>query len=566
MNQSSSSKNNSKSVESFDGIEKSIDGKNNKENTNGKIHGDDEKEGHKHMKDDKIIHGIDEKHGVNLDITNPDINLDSDRAIATDLEHDVGVKVEVKVDEEATKETAVVDEDAVPDAKIRWCRLFFQMLNICVGYYLFGYEIGVFNSIQGNIGHDLKWAEADKKTNITLISVMISIGAIFGAAAMGKITAAIGRKWAYIIFDIIMLVGIALTFILDTAAMIVGRFVCGFGVGGFVSLVPMFIHEITPDKYIGYGNALYNVVFNMGLLSAFGLGNNASPADQDDLVWWRIMYFFPSIFIILNMVLLLTVFKNDTPKHCLLEGDHEGCLDAMKDVYCNEEEIKKVVESLENHLHKKKQEAEEYTYKVLCSSRFAKQLLLGIVLMIGIQCTAINVFNYYSTSIFLKTMNLKDATLFTTMLGVGKFSGSIISIFIFGKFSKKKTLLAGMGILCGILFVVSILAYKDVTDPIKYLLILFYLSYGSTIFTAFEVGPEILPDIGLGILGFVHWVANVVVVLTLPYMLSSSLDFQWTVMIYSLLLGLIMLYVGLFYKETHGKTLNEVEEVYQTWL
>ena len=493
--------------------------------------------------------------------------IDTDRDIEENLGRNKEEEDEIRVNVKSEAlETEKKEEEEAPRAKIRWGRLLSQMLNISIGYYVFGYEVGVFNSIQGNVAFDLNWTGTDEKTYVTIVSVMIAIGAVFGAAVSGKVTAAVGRKWAFIIFDCIMIVGISITFIANTAAMIIGRFICGFSVGAYVALTPLFIHEIMPDKYIGYGSALYNIAFNVGLISAFGLGNNVAPTDQPDLVWWRVMYFFPGIFVVLNIILFLGVFKFDSPKHLLQEGDHEGCVDAYRDIYYDEEEIKVVVKALEDHLHKKQKEAEEYTFKVLCSARFAKQLLLGIVLMLGIQFCAINVFNYYSTSIFLKTMPLKEATLFTSMLGVGQLAGSIISIFIFGKFSKKKTVLAGYGILFGILFIVSILAYTNNTDPIKYLMIIFFLDFGATIFTSFEIQAEILPDIGLGVLGFVHWLVNVVVVLTLPYMLASVLDFQWTIMIYAGLLLVIIIYIAIFYKESHGKTLNEVEEIYKTWL
>ena len=458
------------------------------------------------------------------------------------------------------------DDELAPEAKIRWGRLISQMLNISLGYYVFGYEVGVFNPIQGNVAFDLNWTGTDEKTFVTIVSVMIAVGGIFGAAVIGKITAAVGRRWAFIIFDCIFIVGISITFIANTAAMIIGRFICGFSVGAYVALVPLFIHEIMPDKYIGYGSALYNIICNIGLVSAFALGNNVPPIDQPDLVWWRVMYFFPGIFIVLNIILFLTVFKFDSPKNLLQEGDHEGCIDAYREIYYDDEEIREIVKILEEHLHKKEKEAEEYTYTVLCSARFAKQLLLGVILMLGIQFCAINVFTYYSTSIFLKTMTLKDATLFTSMLGIGLIIGSVISIFIFVKFPKKKIILIGYGILFVILFIVSILAYTNNTDPIKYLMIFFYLDFGATVFITFEIQAEILPDIGLGVIGFVHWIFNVVVVLKLPYMLSSELDFHWTIMIYAGLLLCIIIYIVLFYKETNGKSMNEVEEVYLTWM
>jgi len=167
--------------------------------------------------------------------------------------------------------------------------------------------------------------------------------------------------------------------------------------------------------------------------------------------------------------------------------------------------------------------------------------------------------------IFLRTEPLKTATLFTTMLGVARFAGSIISIFIFGKIAKKKILLTGLTLMCCCLFCVSLLEYFQTPDPEKYLIITLYFLYGLSIFTIMEIGPEILPDIGVGLITLAYWIFNIFIVVTLPYMISSEMELQWTIMLYFCILALMIILIGIFYKESNGLTLNEVEELYKTW-
>jgi len=451
-----------------------------------------------------------------------------------------------------------------PEYKLRMCNLISLMLNISIGYFMIGYEVGVFNQIQENVNTDLGWDTEEKKIYISIISVMIPVGAVFGSVIMGKSAHNIGRKYAYITWDCIIIVGIAITMIANTYSMIIGRFICGFGVGGFVVLVPMLMKEYVPDRYEGYGAAMYAVSFNIGLLTSFALGLNISDITKPDFVWWRIMFAFPCILILINIILLLTKYTQETPIYLLSIDDREGCINSYKQIYEEEEDILKVILDLENHL-KKKKEAEEITYSILCSPRFSKQLFIGFILNIAYMSPATNIFNSYSTMIFKRTEPLETATLFTTMLGVARFAGSIISIFIFGRIKKKTILLTGLTLMCCCLLIVSMLEYFQLPSPEKYIIIVLYFLYGLSIFTIMEIGPEILPDIGVGLITLAYWIFNIFIVVTLPYMISSEMELQWTIMLYFCILGLMIILIGIFYKESVGLTLNEVEELYKTW-
>jgi MFS family permease len=457
------------------------------------------------------------------------------------------------------------EEEEEREFNVRWGNLYGLMFNISLGYFFFGYEVGVFNPLQNNIAHDLGWADADKKTYKAVISVMISCGGLIGAFSMGKVAAKIGRRKSYMIADAILIAGISITFIANTISMIIGRFICGLGVGGFVALTPLTMNEFVPDNMEGKGCALYGFMFNFGVLCSFALGCNTHPSDQFDLVWWRIMFFIPTIICLLNMFLWLFKFKYDTPKYLLLTNDRLGAILSFGEVYESKDDIIFVIEELESHL-KKKTEHEQYTYAMLFSNRFNKQLFVGIFLHIALQATALSVFNYYSTSIFLRTLSMTDATLYSAMLGVAKVAGALVAFAYYGKIKKKTILLCGFSVLAACLFTISLLEYGKVIEPEKFVLIFFYFIFGCSIVTVFEVGPGILPDIGVGILSMCYWLFTIAVVVSLPYMLASPMEFGWTCMFYCILLVVSSVMVAIFYKEPEdGATLNEVEELYATW-
>jgi major inositol transporter-like SP family MFS transporter len=382
---------------------------------------------------------------------------------------------------------------------------------------------------------------------------------------MGKMAGKIGRRKGYLLADAIIIVGISITFIANTYSMIVGRFIIGLGVGGFVALTPLTMNEYVPDDQEGKGCALYAFMFNFGILCAFALGANTHPTDQLDLVWWRIMYAVPCGPVIVNMFLWLFKYKHDTPKFLLMSNDREGAILAYGEVYDNQEDIMYVLEELEFHL-KKKAEQEQYTYAILFSPRFGRQLFIGVILHLALQATALSVFNYYSTSIFQRTLSNADSTLYSAMLGVAKVVGAIIAFFIYGKVKKKTILLIGFATLAACLFVISLLEYAKITEPEKFILIFFYFTFGASIATVFEIGPQLLPDIGVGILSMCYWLFTIAIVVSLPYMLASPLGFGWTCMFYCGVLVVSMIIIAILYRETEeGATLNEVEIMYSTW-
>jgi len=454
-----------------------------------------------------------------------------------------------------------ITEKSEEELKIKTGNLLLQMINISLGHFLYGYETGVFNQIQKNVAFDLEWKSEEKTLYLSLISVMIPLGATFGALISGKLANSIGRKLSFIILDVILIVGTIITLFANTYSMIVGRFIAGYSVGGYVTLVPMTIKETVPVRFEGYGTAMYNILYNIGMLFAFSLGINIPPIDKPDFLWWRVCFGFPIVFALLNMLLLLTYFKLDTPKHLLEKGDREGAIESFRYLYENDEEIEGLMLTLEEHI-KRKEQSEEITYKVVLGPRFSKQLFIGCLLMIAFQTTCLGIFNYYSTIVFARSMTLQKANLFTTLEGITRFAGSILSIFIFGKVSNKIIAMVGYSLICGCLFAISICDIFDILEPQNYLILFHYLCFGASAMSAYKINAEILPDIGIGIATLVHWIGNFLIVLSIPFLFASLLAFKWTVMLYASVQLVCIILIGILYKDAPGLSPDEVENLY----
>ena len=116
----------------------------------------------------------------------------------------------------------------------------------------------------------------------------------------------------------------------------VGRFIQGFGAGGFSNLVPIMINEVSPPEIRGRTGVLIQIIINFGIFVAalFGLGlpHNAQDVGRNDLIW-RIMTGLPIAIGIIMILLFVTVYRYDTPYIYLKSDNREAARKALMLVY-----------------------------------------------------------------------------------------------------------------------------------------------------------------------------------------------------------------------------------------
>ena len=60
-------------------------------------------------------------------------------------------------------------------------KIFTQVISICLGSFMSGYGMGVFNPAQEDIAYQLKWSNEEINFNKGMITSGIAIGAALGA-------------------------------------------------------------------------------------------------------------------------------------------------------------------------------------------------------------------------------------------------------------------------------------------------------------------------------------------------------------------------------------------------
>lgn len=112
--------------------------------------------------------------------------------------------------------------------------------------------------------------------------------------------------------------------IFDFFALLIGRLIVGYSVGVLSVLTPLFISEVSPVELSGPLGTLSQIMCTVGIMIGYFMGYLAplklTPAGKDNPAIlstnsWRYVFMVPGVIAITHSLLLLFVFKHDTPKY-----------------------------------------------------------------------------------------------------------------------------------------------------------------------------------------------------------------------------------------------------------
>lgn len=237
------------------------------------------------------------------------------------------------------------------------------------------------------------------------------LGAIVGALLTGPLMP-IGRWNILIIVNTLAIVGslVQATCFGNFYIYINAKFVFGAAAGGFSAITPKVITEITPKPYQGGAGGAFQSGVCLGILASgalISLGYPAYPKTggllQGDnarnfLIWTPLIPFSISL---LQMCLLLFVYRFDTPAFMKAKGDDEKLREVLAKIY-KPEAIQGVIDEINVEGKKDDGEADEddkgkQTYRdICCNPRFNRATWLGCAFAVFQQTSGVNILYMYS--------------------------------------------------------------------------------------------------------------------------------------------------------------------------
>ncbi|XP_044744508.1 facilitated trehalose transporter Tret1-like [Coccinella septempunctata] len=229
-------------------------------------------------------------------------------------------------------------------------------------------------------------------TEESLITSLVSLGAICGPIAAGYFSEAIGRKRSLLMFAIPMLFAHSiLAFATRPVEFYVARFMLGVGTGSVFTVVPMYVGEIAETQTRGFLSGLMGVFLALGLLYVYTLGPLVSLRTFSFLLMAPLGLF----------LFLFGFFVPESPYYYLTKGnerDAEISLNKLRknDPCANLKELALMKETVEGF-----SDSGLSLCDLFKSRRFRKGLTISATLMLLQQCIGVTVVFSYMENIFI---------------------------------------------------------------------------------------------------------------------------------------------------------------------
>jgi MFS family permease len=156
--------------------------------------------------------------------------------------------------------------------------------------FLFGYHSGVVNEPLESISTDLGFAGNTLAEGL-VVSICLG-GAFIGCLFSGSVADAIGRRRAFQLSALPMIIGAAVSALTNSMeGMLFGRFLVGTGMGLGPPVASLYITEVSPPVVRGTYGSLVQIATCLGIIVSLLIGTPVKDIDR----WWRVCFWVAAI-------------------------------------------------------------------------------------------------------------------------------------------------------------------------------------------------------------------------------------------------------------------------------
>lgn len=464
---------------------------------------------------------------------------------------------------------------------LNW-RLVALTITASLGGLLFGFDTGLLGGIVAmqTFKDDFGLTPENESEIQGNCVALLQAGCFFGVIAMAFITDKLGRRKAIMGGSAIFCVGA----VLQTAAsgilgvFYAGRVVSGLGVGAASMLTPTFISETAPKEIRGKLLTGYSCLLFFGVAISYWV-NYACQQTLSGSHQWLVpvgLQLVPGVFLGAGMIPL-----KESPRWLIKKNQRNRALENLRYLRSadhTDDEILEEFAEICDVADMEATEADGVTFKEVFLPGNRSRFLIAISLMICQQLSGTNSFTYYAPILFQKVglSGESSGLLATGVYGIVKTVFSIISmLFLIERVGRKWSLLVGGFVMGSALLIVAIIYVthppKDGADPSQYsyvMIVMIYIycvaysgSWGPVPWTyCAEIFPNRLREYGVTAGTATQWAFNFMVSKVVPIGIENL---GWRIFLMFAIFNFAFLaYTFFFIKETKGKSLEEMEELF----
>jgi SP family arabinose:H+ symporter-like MFS transporter len=428
-----------------------------------------------------------------------------------------------------------------------------------IGGFLFGYDTAVINGANSYLKAHMNLTP----TQEGLAGASAILGCIPGAMFSGFLSDKFGRKKLLFICALLYAVSGLLSAIPNTFnQFLAARIISGLGIGASSMICPVYIAEISPEKWRGRLGTLFQLGIVTGIFLTLFV-NKVIQGMGDD-VWntaygWRWMLGMEVVPAAAFIALLFAV--PESPRWLAQKGRESEARDVLQKVGGAEHAQTELSAIREATSH------EEGRFSELFSGPFRKPLVIAVVLMACSQFCGINAIMYYSTKIFESAGAGKNVA-FTSSVWVGliNLAFTFVAIGFVDRAGRRPLLLIGTAVQVVALALVGWMFHAQIHGTgLLICVVLFIAAFAMALgpvgwLFCSEVFPNKVRGRAMSLAALTVWVSCYIVAQTFPMLNDSpTIGPAKTFWAYAIVSLFAFIFVFAFVPETKGRTLEEIE-------
>lgn len=469
-----------------------------------------------------------------------------------------------------------------------------------IGGGLFGFDISSMSGVLGTMAYKRYFGNPVSYRQGGITCAM-PFGSLVGALSSSFIADRWSRRTSIQIASVFWVIGsIIQCASVDIGMLVVGRVIAGLCVGIASSICPVYQAEIAPKEIRGRVVSLQQWAITWGILIQYfiqygasnvdGGPNNPSQSTSAFRIPWGIQI-IPAVILFFGMF-----FLPRSPRWLASKDRWEEAVQVMAALHgggdVNHPKVLAEYQEIEETLRFEREEAIS-SYRQLVEPRMLKRVILGMSIQMWSQLCGMNVMMYYVVYI-MEGANIASPLLTASVQYILNVALTLPAIIYLDRFGRRPSMLIGSFFMMTFLFIVGALQasygipnvppYKNSTNSditwiiynnkavskaivsMTYLFVCtFATTWGPTSWTyPSEIYPTKIRAKAVSLSTASNWFWNCVLAFGVPPLLTNI---NWKMyMIFATFNGAAFIHMFLTAPETKGKTLEEMDDVFDSGL
>lgn len=466
---------------------------------------------------------------------------------------------------ESGKELKISPKDLKSNA---YC-LFLAFL-LAFGASEFGYNFNIFNILSKDIFQGVYQQKEDEMLkNSANMGLVYCFGAGFGSSLVGFFTRKIGKFRSMITFSLISLLAYGLGCIAYLPFLFISRAILGVSAGFNLGLCMPYVHDLVPSLYTTFAaKSLFSFLVGPLQLSLF---LHSQIPKQHTQNYWRFFYTFPSLFVVIRIILMILLYRIEAPGDILNwsqdDLDSEETLIKLElslGRFYRSSQIQGVAKyRIQLYKNIKKRNKQDSSYAAQFKQPNFEKMCVGLFINYVKNASGLLLMNLFSAEILGPIFPSLNSDYLVILIQLMNLSGSLINSLIGNRIETKTMLLIGAAMNCLSFVSLNFWLSLDFKLPAMVSALSFSLFMGMGLgANSYSYVAKTCNATSIGLIMCLKWF-TVGIFSKLTLMIIQNLGLQWSLNFFVAVTLVNTLLMQIFLVDTKGRNMDGINLEFQ---